>query len=174
MVSLRTHCNPVQKIRFDAENTPPIYGVKQSVCDVTPLLELPALPTTLTGLIVWIIGLVILWVVISIPVYFAGKIINEGRAHFGQAMGATLGGGLAYFIVFYGVVLLLGPSLGASAALLGLVLALVIWLAVYRASFDTSWTRALGIVIVAWLLLLVLDFILIAVVGVGIPKFYPF
>jgi len=125
-------------------------------------------------MIVWIVALVILWVVISIPVYFAGKMINEGKARFGQAMGATLGGELAYFIVLYGVVFFLGPILGTTADLLGLVLALIVWLAVYRASFDTSWARALGIVVVAWLVLFVLDALLVAFVGVSIPKFYPF
>ena len=141
---------------------------------MTPLLALPALPTTLSAMIVWIVALVILWVVMSIPVYFAGKMINEGKASFGQAMGATLGGELAYFIVLYGVVFFLGPILGTTADLLGLVLALIVWLAVYRASFDTSWARALGIVVVAWLVLFVLDALLVAFVGVGIPKFYPF
>jgi len=141
---------------------------------MTPLLALPALPTTLSAMIVWIVALVILWVVISIPVYFAGKMINEGKARFGQAMGATLGGELAYFIVLYGVVFFLGPILGTTADLLGLVLALIVWLAVYRASFDTSWARALGIVVVAWLVLFVLDALLVAFVGVSIPKFYPF
>ena len=102
------------------------------------------LSTTLSAMLVSVVGLVVLWVVISIPVYFAGKVINQDKAHFGQAMGATLGGELVYFIVLYGIVFFLGPSLGATAALLGLGLALLAWLAVYRASFDTSWTRALG------------------------------
>jgi hypothetical protein len=141
---------------------------------MTPLLVLPALPTTLSATLIWVVGLIILWVVISIPVYFAGKMINQDKATFGQAMGATLGGELAYFIVLYAVVFFLGASLGATAALLGLGLALVTWLAVYRAAFDTSWARALGIVVVAWVVLLVLDAILIAFVGVSIPKFYPF
>jgi hypothetical protein len=141
---------------------------------VTPLLDLPLFPTTLSGMLFWVVGLIILWVVISIPVYFAGKMINEGKAHFGQAMGATLGGELVYFIILYGVVFFLGASLGATAALLGLGLALLAWLAVYRASFDTSWTRALGIVVVAWVVLIVLDLVLVAALGLSIPKFYPF
>jgi hypothetical protein len=141
---------------------------------MTPLLDLPVFPTTLSGILFWIVGLIILWVVISIPVYFAGKMINEGKARFGQAMGATLGGELVYFIILYGVVFFLGAALGATAALLGLGLALVAWLAVYRAAFDTSWARALGIVVVAWLVLVVLDFLLVALFGVSIPKFYPF
>jgi hypothetical protein len=141
---------------------------------VTPLLDLPVLPTTLSGMLFWVVGLIILWVVISIPVYFAGKMITKGKAHFGQAMGATWGGELVYFIILYGASLVIGASLGVTAALLGLGLALVAWLAVDRASFDTSWTRALGIVIVAWVVLVVLDFVLVAAVGVSVPKFYPF
>lgn len=138
------------------------------------LPDLPPFPATLSGLLIWIVGLVILWVVISIPVYFAGKIINEGKAHFGQAMGATLGGVIIYFIVSYGVRFFLGALLGPPAAILGLILALVAWLAVYRASFATSWIRALGIVVLAWIVLIILDFFLVAIVGVGIPRFYPF
>jgi hypothetical protein len=70
--------------------------------------------------VVGLVGLVVLfWVVVSIPVYFAGKMINQDKAHFGQAMGATLGGELVYFIVLYGVVFFLGASLGATAALFG-------------------------------------------------------
>jgi hypothetical protein len=137
-------------------------------------LALPAFPTTLSDLLIWIVGLLILWVVVSIPVYFAGKMINKGNAHLGQAMGATLGGMVIYFIVLYGVAIFLGSLLGPPAAILGSILAVIAWLAVYRASFATSWIRALGIVVVAWLVLLVLDFILVALVGVSIPKFYPF
>jgi hypothetical protein len=138
------------------------------------LLALPAFPTTLSSLLIWIIGLLVLWVVVSIPVYFAGKMINKGNAHLGQAMGATLGGIVVYFIVLYGVAFLLGALLGPPAAILGSILAVIAWLAVYRASFATSWIRAFGIVVAAWLILLVLDFLLVALLGVSIPKFFPF
>jgi hypothetical protein len=46
-----------------------------------------------------IVTLVILWVIESIPVYFAGKAITSGGASLSEAMGGTLGGGLAYFLV---------------------------------------------------------------------------
>ena len=135
---------------------------------------LPVFPTTLSGLLTFLVGLLVLWVVVSIPVYFAGKMINKGNAHMGQAMGATLGGIVVYFIVLYGVAFLLGALLGPSAAILGSILAVIAWLAVYRASFATNWIRALGIVVVAWLILLVLDFLLVALLGISIPKFFPF
>lgn len=132
------------------------------------------LPATLSGLIILIVALIILWIVVSIPVYFAAKIITEGHAHFGQAMGATLLGAVVYFIVLFVVEFFLGALLGYAAVVLAFVLAVLAWLAVYRNAFNTGWIRALGIVIIAWVILFVMDVILIAIFGVSIPKFYPF
>ena len=96
------------------------------------------IPTTLSDAIIVGIALIILWVIVSIPVYFAGKLVTTGKASFGDAMLATLGGGIVYFIVFYGVDFFLGVLLGPIALIFGFILALVAWLAIYRASFDTS------------------------------------
>jgi hypothetical protein len=132
------------------------------------------IPTTAEGVLLLGISLVALWIVVSIPVYFAGKLIKDGRADFGSAMGATLGGFVFYLIVFWGGTFLLTPSLGSSALVISFALAILAWLAVYRSSFDTGWLGALGIVFVGWLVLIVADALLVAMVGVGIPKFYPF
>jgi hypothetical protein len=116
----------------------------------------------------------VLWIVVSIPVYISGELITDGKADFGSAMGATLGGALLYVIVLWGGTFLLTPILGTSALVIAFVLAIVGWLAVYRASFNTGWIGALGIVIVGWLVLFVVDAILTSVFGVSFPKFYPF
>jgi hypothetical protein len=42
------------------------------------------------------------------------------------------------------------------------------------AAFHTSWLGAIDIVLVAWLILLLLDFLLVAVFGVSFPNFIPF
>jgi hypothetical protein len=110
---------------------------------MNPLVSF-AVPTTFADLLVLIVGLVILWIIVSIPVYAAGKLVTTGRANFGQAMGATLGGGLAYFLVYFGVTFFLGAILGPTATIFALILALITWVAVYRASFDTSWLGAKG------------------------------
>jgi len=132
------------------------------------------IPGTLTDWIIFALALIVLWIIVSIPVYFAGKLVTKGESAFGDAMVATLAGGLIYFLVFYGLDFVLGALLGSSALIFAFVLALLAWLAVYRASFDTGWFGALGIVVVAWLVLVILDAVLIATVGVSIPKFYPF
>jgi hypothetical protein len=132
------------------------------------------LPATAEGLLLLAISLVVLWVIVSIPVYISGELITDGKADFGSAMGATLGGALAYVIVLWAGTFLLTPLLGASALVISFAFALLVWVGVYRASFNTGWLQALGIVIVGWLVLLVMDVILTSLFGVSFPKFYPF
>jgi hypothetical protein len=119
------------------------------------------------------VGLLILWIIVSIPVYAAGKLVTAGRADFGQALGATLGGGLVYFLVFYGVAFFLGALLGPTAATFALILALIAWVSVYKASFSTSWLGALGIVVVAWAVLVILNLLAGRMFGTSFPEFWP-
>ena len=106
--------------------------------------------------------------------YFAGRAIKGRNAGFGQAMGATLGGVIVYYVVFVFVAFFLGAVIGPSADVIALILGLVAWLAVFRGVFHTSWLGAIGIVVIAWLILLVLDFILIAAFNVKFPNFFPY
>lgn len=116
----------------------------------------------------------LLWIVASVPVYFAARALKGKDAGFADAMGATLGGVIAYYLVFFAVAFFLGAVVGPSAGVIALLLGLIAWLAVFRAAFRTSWPRAVGIVLVAWLILTVLDLFLVAVFGVRFPNFYPF
>lgn len=131
-------------------------------------------PGTALGLLVWILGLIILWIVISIPVYFAGKAFTKGKSTLGNAMAATLGGGLAYFIVYVIISFFLGAVIGSAANAFAIILAVLVWLGVFRATFDTTWIRAVGIVILSWLILIVLDFVMVHAFGVSFPDFFPF
>lgn len=131
-------------------------------------------PTDPVGLLVFIVGLLVLWIVVSIPVYFAGKVVKKGRASFGEAMAATLGGVVVYYIVFFVVSVALGAVVGPSAGVIALVLGFLAWLAVFRGSFHTSWLGAVGIVVLAWIILTVIDFILVLIFGVKFPDFFPF
>jgi hypothetical protein len=131
-------------------------------------------PATLAALLILIVALILLWIVVSIPVYAAGKLVTAGRAGFGDAMVATLGGAIVYFVVLWGVAIFLTPIFGMTATVLGFILALLAWLAVYSASFDTGFLATIGIVGVAWAVFFVMDVLLVATLGVSFPKFYPF
>ena len=124
-------------------------------------------------MVVYAIGLVILWIVVSVPVYFAGKLVRGERARFGDALGATLGGVIVYYVVFLVVSLALGAVIGPSAGPVGVFLGILAWLAVFRRAFRTSWLGALGIVILAWVILVVIYFVLGAIFAVMVPDFFP-
>jgi len=133
------------------------------------------IPTTLPGIFILAVTFLVLWVVVSIPVYVSGGLILGGkRASLGSAMGATLGGALAYVIVLYASAFLLAAILGPAAVAVAFLLAMTAWLGVYRASFETSWMAAVGIVVVGWVVLVVIDLALTSLLGVSFPKFYPF
>lgn len=133
------------------------------------------LPGSLPDLLIVVAALVILWIIISIPVYVAGKLVTEGKGGFGDAMLATLGGAISYVVVLYvGTFLLAFIVPFTAAAVLSFVLALIVWVAIYASAFDTSWLGGLAIAIIGWAVLVVLDFVLVSYTGVAIPKFYPF
>ncbi|MDG6989141.1 MAG: hypothetical protein JRN21_07420 [Nitrososphaerota archaeon] len=126
------------------------------------------------GVLVYVLGLAILWVVVTIPVYFAARVIKGDTVGFGDAMGATLGGVVVYYVVYFAVTLALGAVIGAPAGAIALLLGLLAWLAVFRGAFRTTWPKSVGIAVLAWVILLILDAIMVTLFGVTFPAFYPF
>jgi len=129
--------------------------------------------TNLLSLVLLIIGLIILWIIVSIPAYLAGKVVTGGRSTFAEAMIATLFGPIVYVITLFVVDFLLGAITGSSIAyVLALILAFIAWVWVYKASFRTSWLGGLAIailvVIAFWILSIILGFLF----GPIIPAHY--
>ncbi len=108
---------------------------------------------------------VLMWIIVSIPVYIAAKIIKGGEASFGQAMLATLLGPIVFAFVRTVAVLFLGFLGVSQAALLTLVLAFIFWLWVYKASFSTGWLQAFGIALLA----IVVFIVLALIIGILVP-----
>jgi hypothetical protein len=131
-------------------------------------------PTDPVGIVVYVVGLIVLWFVASIPVYFAGRAIKGRDVSFGDALGATLGGVIAYYIVYLLVAFFLGAVIGSPAGVIALLMGLLVWLGVFRSTFRTTWPGAVGIVVLAWLILLVIDLVLVGLFGVSFPDFFPF
>jgi hypothetical protein len=129
---------------------------------------------TLIDLITIIVGYIILWAIILIPVYLAGKVLTAGKATFGEAMMATLLGPIVYAIVLLLVDFFLGSLVGQSASIWAYILAFIAWIWVFKASFKTNWLAGLGIAILAVVILVVLNIILGSFFGVAIPgSFFP-
>jgi hypothetical protein len=125
---------------------------------------------TLLGLLAIIIGLVILWIIVSIPVYLAGKIVTGGRSTLGQAMAATVFGPIVYFIVLTGVRFFLEGILGGAASTLGYILAFIAWIWVYKHTFKTGWLGGLAIAILAVVVFVIFGLVVGALLGVIAPS----
>ncbi len=129
---------------------------------------------TVPSLVVTLVSLVILWIVVSIPVWLAGKAITGGKATFGDALLATLAGPIVYAVVTFLVDFFLSTLIGSSAFVFGYILALIAWVWVYKASFKTGWLRAILIAVLAWIIFVVLSSIVGAIFGVTYPSpFFP-
>lgn len=128
---------------------------------------------TLLTLVATIIGLVILWIIVSIPGYLAGKIVTGGKATLGEAMAATLLGPIVYFIVLVGVSFFLRGIIGGAAYALGYIVAFVAWIWVYKHTFRTGWLGGLAIAIVAVLVFLLFGLVIGAILGILVPSVSP-
>jgi len=103
----------------------------------------------LVWLVALVVGLIVAWIVASIPVYFAAKLITGGKAGLGQAMVATLLGTVVYAIVRLLFGALLSPALGPAAPAIATLAAFLVWVWVYKSRFSTGWLQAVGIAILA-------------------------
>jgi hypothetical protein len=126
------------------------------------------------GILYTLIGLIILWIVVSIPVWLAGKAVTGGKATFGDALLATLAGPIVYFIVVFLVGFFFSSIVGSTALIFGYILALITWIWVFKASFRTGWIRAILIAILAWVIFVVLSIVIGALFGIIYPApFFP-
>ncbi len=125
-----------------------------------PMIPSIGLGATLLGFIVLFI---IYLIVIGFVLWLAGEIVVGRRVTFGEALAIA---GVGTFLV--------GASI-AFLGLIGLLLGLVIFLLLVKHYFKTGWLGAIGVGIMAIVVLVVLTFVLGAIlVGTlfGFPKFF--
>jgi len=113
-----------------------------------PMIPSIGLGATLLGFIVLFI---IYLIVIGFVLWLAGEIVVGRRVTFGEALAIA---GVGTFLV--------GASI-AFLGLIGLLLGLVIFLLLVKHYFKTGWLGAIGVGIMAIIVLVVLTFILGAV-----------
>jgi hypothetical protein len=129
---------------------------------------------TLTSLLLTIVGLIILWIVVSIPVWLAGKAVTGGQGTFDEAMLATLLGPVVYAVTLILVDVSLGTLIGSTAYIIALILAFIAWIWVYKASFKTGWLGGIAIAILAVIIFAIISVVLGAVFGLIVPApFFP-
>jgi hypothetical protein len=120
----------------------------------------------LDGIFAWLAGLVITWIVVAIPTYFAAKIIVGRNATIWRAMLTTLIGPIVYAIVLF-IASLFTFAFAYSTAIASL-LAFLAWAWVFKRYFRTSWFRAIGVdilsTVIAWIIVSILSLIGVALV----------
>ncbi len=146
-----------------------------SCCQELLLLFVPIIgQLTLVNVLVLIIGLIILWIIVSIPVYIAGKIVTGGESTLGDAMIATLFGPIIYTITLFLVDFVLGALIGSGAYIWALVIAFFAWIGVFKASFKTGWLGAFAIAILAVLVFAAISILFGLLLGIMVPApFFP-
>ena len=122
-----------------------------------------------------IIGLLVLWIIVSIPVWIAAKILTRGRVKFSRAMLVTALGPIIYAIVFFLFAALLTAIVGDSTVpiITGFIVAFIAWIGVFKKGFDTGWLRALGIAILAIIVFAVIGLIISFLIQLIAPEAPP-
>ncbi len=122
-----------------------------------------------------IIGLLILWIIVSIPVWIAAKVLTAGRVKFTRAMFVTALGPIAYAVVFFISAALLAAIVGDPTipVIIGFIVAFIAWIGVFKMGFDTGWLRALGIAILAIIVFAVIGLLISFLIQLIVPAAPP-
>ena len=120
-----------------------------------------------------IISLLALWIVVTIPVWIAAKVLTLGKARFPRAMLVTAVGPVVYAIVFFISISALTVALGgqqAIPAVIALIISFIAWIGVFKKGFDTGWLRAIGIAILAIVVFAIIGVIITVLMQAIVPS----
>jgi hypothetical protein len=126
-------------------------------------------------IIIGIVSLLIIWAIISVPVWISAKILTSGRARFGRAMLVTAAGPIVYTVV-----LLISTSISAAVEsrlsltlTVALVLAFLAWIYVFKRGFEPGWIRGGAIAILAIILFFIVGVAINSLTDLFVPNARP-
>lgn len=117
----------------------------------------------------FLVGFLLLWLLVSIPVYMAGKVVTSGKSTLGAALGATVFGPIVYVVTLMVVDLFFTSLLGSASYIVALVLAFIAWLGVFKIGFGTGWLNSLAIALLAILVYAAISTLFGILLDVAIP-----
>lgn len=104
-----------------------------------------------------VLALIVAWIVASVPLYLAAKVVSGHKATFGRAMAATVLGPVIMYLSLFAFTLFLFPLAGTILfAVLAFILAVAVLSWVYASIFDTSLIGGAGIAIIAVIISLII------------------
>lgn len=109
--------------------------------------------------LILVVGLLfVTWVIVSLPIYIASRVIVPGKAHLGKALVCSALGTIVFFLLSF-LFAFLSPLLGVFIGFLGL-------LAVIAMVYAVGFLKAFGIALVAFIVFVVVS-IIFALLGVA-------
>lgn len=133
------------------------------------------LDSGLLAIIGIIITLLITWIIVSIPLYFAAKVISSKHTTFGKAMVAAVLAPLLTLFIYYVVTIGLAFFLGPLAIVVGLIIAILVLSYIYASFFGTGMLGGFAIAILATIITYIIVFVilaaLIALLGTSVATF---
>jgi hypothetical protein len=122
-----------------------------------------------------IAGLIAIWIIVTIPVWIAAKVLTLGKAKFTRAMLVTAAGPIVYAIVFFISAAVLTVALGSKTipAIIAFIIAFIAWIGVFKKGFDTGWIRALAIAILAIVVFAVIGIVITLLMQAIVPEAPP-
>jgi hypothetical protein len=127
-------------------------------------------------IVITIVSILILWAIVSVPVWISAKILNAKQAKFTRAMLVTAFGPIIYGIVYFASTRILSSVLstdGNQVNMIGIVIAFIAWIYVFKRGFKTSWIRALGITIAAIVVFVIIGIIISTTISHTQPQLSP-
>ena len=131
------------------------------------------------SVIITIASFLILWAIVSIPVWISARILGAKEAKFGRAMLVTAAGPIAYWIVFFistrllESLFLLGNNYYyysvASVNIIGIIISIIVWIYIFKKGFETGWLRALAIAILAVVVFVIVGMIIFPIINQLVP-----
>ncbi|MEN3050384.1 MAG: hypothetical protein ABC596_00985 [Candidatus Methanosuratincola petrocarbonis] len=115
-----------------------------------------------------IAALLVMWALVSIPVYLAAKAFTGGRASLAGAMAATFFGAIVYSIVAWIGAILFWAFFGAGSQLLGSIVAFLALLWVYKSVFRIGWLQAFGVAVLAIVIMTVIMVLIGAIASIPV------
>lgn len=113
-----------------------------------------------------ILTIIIAWIIISIPIYLAGKVVSGRRTTFGKAMLAAIIAPVVtlffFFLVSAGLTVFMGPF----SLIVGGIVAIIILSYIYGSIFDTSLLGGFGIALLGTIITYLMAVGVVAIMGI--------
>ena len=125
--------------------------------------------------IAFFIGLLIVWILVSIPVWIAAKVLTLGKARFTRAMLVTAVGPIVVAIVFAIASFALSLAVGNRGTVISIafILAFIAWIGVFKRGFETGWLRAFAIAVLATVAFVILGLLVTFLIHAFAPQAPP-